>query len=416
MSRKTQVMEEMYNEMMIRRAALSKSGGAKYQYDGCDRFSILYYNQLRDAAFAKAKIPPFGDGSVPYVLAVEPERIDPVKPVGSPLTNGQWVSQCKMKFTKRWEDWWRKSASLDREYLEACGCILELLGPDPMAQVQQYTTTLDGMLRFTQMSTVIRSRYYPTSNLEVEIMLEWISKSSDEYGIKVWFALWQEALDLLSVVQPTAIPTNQQMLRYLETGMTNQMLKVFYSSVKELRVPDIGVGAAAGALRAKTWREIKEELLLYLERNPEIEANVHRSVKSSSVMVMARTTSNFNVKASGMACFNCGAHGHFARECQALKCGKCNKTWTSTNIPDFHRSNQRDKCPVWIAEGGGKRKPSTFGKGTSSVQDSVPITKKAYKAHYQEGRSSGMEEAIKALESGKTVAELKVLMAKKKSP
>ena len=89
MSRKTQVIEEMYNEMMIRRAALSKSGGAKYQYDGCDRFSILYYNQLRDAAFAKAKIPPFGDGSVPYVLAVEPERIDPVKPVGSPLTNGQ---------------------------------------------------------------------------------------------------------------------------------------------------------------------------------------------------------------------------------------------------------------------------------------------------------------------------------------
>jgi hypothetical protein len=33
-------------------------------------------------------------------------------------------------------------------------------------------------------------------------MLEWICKSIDEYGLKIWFSLWQEAIDLIQLIKP----------------------------------------------------------------------------------------------------------------------------------------------------------------------------------------------------------------------
>ena len=62
MARITLTMQQLYDDMMERRNNLLRKESGHYQYSGLDKFSILYYNQMRDAAFAKAKIPPFGDG------------------------------------------------------------------------------------------------------------------------------------------------------------------------------------------------------------------------------------------------------------------------------------------------------------------------------------------------------------------
>ena len=72
-------MEQMVGEMNQRRKALNRTETAIYQYDGNDKFSVLYYNQLRDAAFAKAKLPAFGDGSVTFVPPSEPSYDLPVE-------------------------------------------------------------------------------------------------------------------------------------------------------------------------------------------------------------------------------------------------------------------------------------------------------------------------------------------------
>ena len=78
-----QTMETMYEAMLERRKSLVKKDTALYQFDGSDRFSILYYNQQRDAAFAKARIPPFGDGQVVYQLPAEPSMVPlPPRPAG----------------------------------------------------------------------------------------------------------------------------------------------------------------------------------------------------------------------------------------------------------------------------------------------------------------------------------------------
>ena len=55
-------METMYHDMLERRKTLVQKELGIYQFEGDDRFTVLYYNQQRDALFAKAKIPPFGDG------------------------------------------------------------------------------------------------------------------------------------------------------------------------------------------------------------------------------------------------------------------------------------------------------------------------------------------------------------------
>ena len=44
--------------------------------------------------------------------------------------------------------------------------------------------------------------------IEKITMLEWISGSTDEYGLKVWFSLWQEAIDILRLVDQASMPKN----------------------------------------------------------------------------------------------------------------------------------------------------------------------------------------------------------------
>jgi hypothetical protein len=59
----------MYLDMMKQQSVLNRKDSMAYQFTGEDRYMALYYNQQRDAAFANAKLPPFGDGSVPLCHA-----------------------------------------------------------------------------------------------------------------------------------------------------------------------------------------------------------------------------------------------------------------------------------------------------------------------------------------------------------
>ena len=61
---------------------------------------------------------------------------------------------------------------LDKQYLEACGIILTMLGPESLAEVQQYTTIADGKDRFDHINNLIRKKYYPSTSLEIETLQE----------------------------------------------------------------------------------------------------------------------------------------------------------------------------------------------------------------------------------------------------
>ena len=80
---------------------------------------------------------------------------------------------------------------------------------------------VDGRTKFIAVCNEIRNKYYPATSIEKETMLEWISRSTDEDGLKVWFSLWQEAIDILRLVDEASIPKNRHFLRYMEMGMTN---------------------------------------------------------------------------------------------------------------------------------------------------------------------------------------------------
>jgi len=88
MARATFTMQQMYDDLMERRKSLTRKESGSYQYSGQDEFSVLYFNQMRDAAFAKAKIPPFDDGQVEYQLDTEPIYALPPMPVN--MTLGEW--------------------------------------------------------------------------------------------------------------------------------------------------------------------------------------------------------------------------------------------------------------------------------------------------------------------------------------
>ena len=274
MARPTQTMEQIVGEMNQRRKALNRTETAIYQYDGNDKFSVLYYNQLRDAAFAKAKLPAFGDGSVNYVPPSEPAYDLPVRPVG--MVADLWKQLYGYQYNEMWKEWYKKDSNIDNNYLEACGIILQMLGAEPLTQVQQFTTITNGEERFNAISEVLRRKYYPRTNYEIEIMTEWISKSTDEFGIKIWFSLWQEAIDLLTLVQPLSVPSNSDLLRYMETGMTNRTMKIYLGNVKEAMVPNIFIiaGVLPGVMRSRTWDQVKDQLISTLNADPDIEAHL----------------------------------------------------------------------------------------------------------------------------------------------
>ena len=72
----------MVADMNEKRKAMNREKSAVYQYEGEDKFSILYFNQQSDAAFAKARLPPFEDGSVVNAPEDEPDYLLPVAPAG----------------------------------------------------------------------------------------------------------------------------------------------------------------------------------------------------------------------------------------------------------------------------------------------------------------------------------------------
>ena len=136
MARPTQTIEQMVGEMNQRTET------AIYQYDGNDKFSVLYYNQLRDAAFAKAKLPAFGDGSDTFVPPSEPAYDLLVRPVG--MAADLWKQLYGYQYNEMWKEWYKKDSNIDNNYLEACVIILQILGAEPLTQVQQFTTITNG--------------------------------------------------------------------------------------------------------------------------------------------------------------------------------------------------------------------------------------------------------------------------------
>ena len=406
MARITLTMQQLYDDMMERRNNLLRKESGHYQYSGLDKFSILYYNQMRDAAFAKAKIPPFGDGQVEYDLAAEP--VYTIPPVPAMMTLGEWKQVYRAQYLEYWKDWNRKKTDLDKQYLEACGIILTMLGPGPLAEVQQFTTIADGKERFDQISYLIRKKYYPSTSLEIETLQEWISKSSDEFGIKIWFSLWQEAIDLLTVVQKKSIPKKAEFMRYMETGMTNREMKLYFDAIRVQLVPDTRVGALLGAMRKRRWNEVRDELFDKLDANPGIEAHIRATPKSSISASQAVTEKRFPFG----TCFNCGDKNHMMNDCKALSCSRCNKTWTSEQAPGFHRCNMREKCPLWdpsLVRRTGRsnwNRPKKSEKISEIRPVATVLTKKAFKARFKEGKGEGFHAALAMMKAGKSVAEM----------
>jgi hypothetical protein len=410
MARATFTMQQMYDDLMERRKSLTRKESGSYQYSGQDKFSVLYFNQMRDAAFAKAKIPPFGDGQVEYQLDTEPVYTLPPMPAN--MTLGEWKQIYRAQYLEHWKDWNRKKTDLDKQYLEACGIILTMLGPEPLAEVQQYTTIADGKDRFDRISDLIRKKYYPSTSLEIETLQEWISKSSDEFGIKIWFSLWQEAIDLLTVVRRRSIPKRAEFMRFMETGMTNRELKLYFDALRVQSVPDDRVNAIPGAMRKRRWDEVRDELLIKLDADPGIEAHIKASPKSSISANQAVMEKKFPYG----TCFNCGDKNHMMKDCKSLSCSRCNKTWSSEHAIGFHRCGDRDKCPLWDPNYVSKSRSSSRNQPKKSENlpygsvrpDARGLTKKAFKARYKAGKDEGFQAALAMIKAGKSVAELEI--------
>jgi hypothetical protein len=412
MARPTQTMEQMVGDMNQRRRALNRTETAIYQYDGTDKFSVLYYNQLRDAAFAKAKLPAFGDGSVPYVPPSEPAYDLPVRPVG--MAVDLWKQLYGYQYNEMWKEWYKKDSNVDNNYLEACGIILQMLGAEPLTQVQQFTTITNGEERFKAISEVLRRKYYPRTNYEIEIMTEWISKSTDEFGIKIWFSLWQEAIDLLTLVQPISVPSNNDLLRYMETGMTNRTMKIYFGNVREAMVPNIPiiVGILPGAMRPRTWDQIRDQLIVNLDADPDIEVHL-KSVPKSHGTTSRLTAMSTTLSTSG-SCWNCGLKGHILRNCKSLTCGKCKQTWTSESSPGFHRMYNRQLCPAQAKQSesssyqpmSSSRVPYRRVQPVQTVPTIQPLSKKGLRARVRGRRTQGFHAALAMMKEGMSIKDM----------
>jgi hypothetical protein len=316
-------------------------------------------------------------------------------------------------FREQWKAWYRKREDLDKQYLEACGIILMMLGPEPLAYVQQYMRIVDGREKFTGISDAIRRKYYPVTNLEVEIMLEWISKSTDEYGLKIWFSLWQEAIDLIQLVKPAVLPKPREFIRFMETGMTNRDMKVYLGTLMSSMVPNLVAGAQLGAMRKRRWREIRDELLEHLNRDPSLEDHLRTQPKATYSGRGAISALSAPMTFATGTCYNCGDRGHMMRECTAKQCSRCGKSWPSESSDGFHRCYERSKCPMAPGKIQGQQYSSSVRPSKRSVPNTFPsnqpggdITKKQYKAHYKDGKSDGFKAALAMVKAGKSVADL----------
>ena len=88
------------------------------------------------------------------------------------MTLGEWKQIYWAQCLEHWKDLNRKKNDLDKQYLEACRIILTMLGPEPLVEVQQYTTIADGKDRFDRSSDLIQKKSYPSTSLEIETLQE----------------------------------------------------------------------------------------------------------------------------------------------------------------------------------------------------------------------------------------------------
>ena len=153
-------------------------------------------------------------------------------------------------------------------------------------------------------------------------------------------------------------------------------------------------------------------MLRHLDADPSIETHLISGPKVREAKLTANVAQSF---AMG-TCFNCEHPGHMMRECTALSCSRCGKTWLSDKVSGFHRCGDKGKCPAWVDKSGrqasaGSKPASKSGSGANSSQSSSigqkVVTKKEFKTHFQTGKGEGYKAAIAMLKSGKTVADLK---------
>ena len=117
--------------------------------------------------------------------------------------------------------------------------------------------------------------------MEVEIILKWISKSEDVYGLKIWFSIWQEAIDFIQLIKPAVLPNPREFIRFMETGMTNRDMKGYLGTFMSSMVPNLVAGAQLGAMRKRRWGEIRDELLEHLNRDPSLEDHLRTQPKAA---------------------------------------------------------------------------------------------------------------------------------------
>ena len=197
-------------------------------------------------------------------------------------------------------------------------------------------------------------------------------------------------------------------MRYMETGMTNRELKLYFDALRVQSIPDDRVGALPGAMRRRRWNEVRDELLIKLDADPGIEAHIKappKSTISANQVVMEK-------KFAYGTCFNCGSKDHMMKDCKSLSCSRCNKTWNSEHAMGFHRCGDRDKCPLWDSNyvkktgNSNRNQPKKSEIKTESKPEARGLTKKAFKARFKEGKGEGFQAALAMIKAGKSVAEL----------
>ena len=108
--------------------------------------------------------------------------------------------------------------------------------------------------------------------------------------------------------------------------MANPHFKVYFGTLRAGMAPDLRAATLPEALRLKFYRELRDEMVLYLERDPSLESQL-KSLPKSSVSSSMVVVSAQQAVATGAvnSCWNCGQVGHRPMECKALRCGRCNK-------------------------------------------------------------------------------------------
>jgi hypothetical protein len=90
-------------------------------------------------------------------MQVQPELLPlPVRPAAYTIL--QWNSVCRDTWREDYKAWHKKNQDLDRQYLEAVGIIVSMLGAEPLAQIQQYMNIVDGRTKFIAMCNEIRNK------------------------------------------------------------------------------------------------------------------------------------------------------------------------------------------------------------------------------------------------------------------